>query len=56
MEESRSPRRMLGAWCPTLRQTGRLQQTIRHAYITTLGKLGFEEERAPKEMNDSCKR
>jgi hypothetical protein len=46
MEESRSPRRMLGAWCPTTpRKAGRPTQTIRHAYITTLEKLGFEEEK-----------
>jgi hypothetical protein len=45
MEESRSPRRMLGAWCPTPRKAGRPPQTIRHAYITTLEKLGFEEEK-----------
>jgi hypothetical protein len=32
MEESRSPRRMLGAWC-TARPVGRPQQTIRHAYM-----------------------
>jgi hypothetical protein len=46
MEESRSPRRMLGAWCSTTpRAVGRPQQTIRHAYITTLEKLGFAEEK-----------
>jgi hypothetical protein len=45
MEESRSPRRMLGAWCSTPRAVGRPQQTIRHAYITTLEKLSFEEEK-----------
>jgi hypothetical protein len=45
MEESRSPRRMLGAWCTTARPVGRPQQTIRHAYIRTLKKLGFEEEK-----------
>jgi hypothetical protein len=45
MELSRSPRRTLGAWCPTPQVVGRPQQTIRHAYITTLGKLGFEEEK-----------
>jgi hypothetical protein len=45
MEESRSPRRMLGAWCPTPRNAGRPTQTIRHACITTLEKLGFEEEK-----------
>jgi ribosomal protein L12E/L44/L45/RPP1/RPP2 len=36
---------MLGAWCPTPRPAGRPQQTIRHAYISTLKKLGFEEEK-----------
>jgi hypothetical protein len=42
---SRSPRRMLGAWCPTSRPAGRPQQTIRHAYISTLKRLGFEVEK-----------
>jgi hypothetical protein len=42
MEESRSPRRMLSAWCTTPRQRGRPQQTIRHAYITTLKKRKLE--------------
>jgi hypothetical protein len=45
MKKSRSPRRMLGAWCPTPRPVGRPQQTIRHAYISTLKKVGFEEEK-----------
>jgi hypothetical protein len=45
MEESRSPRRMLGAWCVTPRAAGWPQQTIRHAYTTTIKKLGFEEEK-----------
>jgi hypothetical protein len=45
MEESRSLRRKLGARCPILRPIGRPQQTIRHAYILTLKKLGFEEEK-----------
>ncbi len=45
MEKSRSPRQMLGAWCPTPRPSGRPQQTIRYAYITTLKKLGFEQEK-----------
>jgi hypothetical protein len=45
MKESRSPRRMVGAWCPTPRPAGRPQQTIRHAYISTLKKLDFEEEK-----------
>jgi hypothetical protein len=45
MEKSRSPRKMLGACCPTPRKAGRTTQTIGHAYITTtLEKLGFEEE------------
>jgi hypothetical protein len=41
--ESRSPRRILGAWCKTARPTGGPQQTIRHTYIRTLKKLGFEQ-------------
>jgi hypothetical protein len=45
MKKSRSPRRMLGAWCPTPRPAGRPQQTIPHAYISTLKKLGSEEEK-----------
>jgi hypothetical protein len=45
MKESRSPRRMLGAWCTTPQPVGRPQQTIRHAYISTLKKLGFEGEK-----------
>jgi hypothetical protein len=36
---------MLGAWCPTLRPVGRPQQTTRHAYISILKRLGFEEEK-----------
>jgi hypothetical protein len=36
---------MLGALCPTPRKAGRPTQTIRHAYIITLEKLGFEEEK-----------
>jgi hypothetical protein len=35
MEKSRSPRRILGAWCPAPRPTGKLQQAIHHANITT---------------------
>lgn len=45
MKDSRSPRRILGAWCTTPRAAGRPQQTIRHAYISTLKKLGFEREK-----------
>jgi hypothetical protein len=40
-----SERKMLGAWCPTPQKAGRPTQTIRHAYITTLEKLGFEDEK-----------
>jgi hypothetical protein len=36
-----SPRRILGAWCPTPRPAGRPQHTIRRI----LKKLGFEEEK-----------
>jgi hypothetical protein len=46
MKESRSPMRMLGVWCTTSRLAGgRPQQTIRHAYISTFKKLGFEGEK-----------
>jgi hypothetical protein len=47
MKQSRSPRRILGAWCTTSRTVpvGRPQQTIRHAYISTLKKIGFEGEK-----------
>jgi hypothetical protein len=44
MEKSRSPRRILGAWCPTPRPIGKPQQTIRHAYNSTLENLGFQKE------------
>jgi hypothetical protein len=40
MKGSRSPRRMLGAWCPTPRSVGRPQQNIGQ----TLKKLGFGED------------
>jgi hypothetical protein len=46
MKQSRSPREILGAWCTTSRRpVGRPQETIRHAYISTLKKLGFEGEK-----------
>jgi hypothetical protein len=45
MKQSRSPWRMLDAWGTTSRPVGRPQQTIRHAYISTLKKLGFEGEK-----------
>ncbi len=45
MEESRSPRRILGAWCDTARPAGRPQQTIRRAYVTTLRTLGLNKEK-----------
>jgi hypothetical protein len=32
-------------WCPTPRKAERPTQTIRHACIITLEKLGFEEEK-----------
>jgi hypothetical protein len=44
MKESRSPRKILGAWCTTPRKAGRPKQTIRHAYVATLKNLRFEEE------------
>jgi hypothetical protein len=44
-QESRSTRRILGAWCTTSRPVGRPQQTIRHAYIRSLEKLGSEREK-----------
>jgi hypothetical protein len=44
MEKSRSSRKILGAWCPTPRKAGRPKQTIRHAYVATLERLGFEAE------------
>jgi hypothetical protein len=52
MEKSRYPRRMLGAWCPTPRPTARPQQTIRHAYTTTLESLVMKKKRATKGMGD----
>jgi hypothetical protein len=45
MEKSRSPRKILGAWCPTPRKAGKPKQTIRHAYVAILKRLGFEEEK-----------
>jgi hypothetical protein len=42
MQSSRSPRLILAAWRPTPRPVGRPQKTIRHAYIGTLKKVGFE--------------
>jgi hypothetical protein len=62
MKESRSPRRVLGAWCPTPRPVGRPQQTIRHAYVTTLENLGFDAKKGQlrewktgaKGMDDRC--
>ena len=41
MEKSRSPRRILGAWCHTARPAGKPHQTILHAYVTTLSKSWF---------------
>jgi hypothetical protein len=41
MDESRSPRRLLGAWCRTSRKASGPKQTIRHAYVTTLRRMSF---------------
>jgi hypothetical protein len=41
MNDKRGPRKILAAWCPTARPTGKPQQTIRHGYATTLTTLGF---------------
>jgi hypothetical protein len=56
LKQSRSPRRILGAWCTTSRQVGRRQQIIRHEYISTLKKLGFEGEKGQlrKGMDVRC--
>jgi hypothetical protein len=43
---------MLVAWCPRPRPTGRPQQTVRHAYLTTLQMLGFEEEEEEEEEEE----
>jgi hypothetical protein len=45
MKQSRSSRRILGAWCTTSRPVGRPQQTTRYAYISTLKKIGFEGDK-----------
>jgi hypothetical protein len=45
MDETRAPRRLLAAWLPTPRLSGKPQQTIRHAYITTLETLGFKGQK-----------
>ena len=44
MTDKRIPRNLLGSWLPYARRngtSGRPQQTIRHAYVHTLKKLGF---------------
>ena len=44
MKNIRTPRKLLGAWIPQARRngmSGRPQQTIRHAYVHTLNKMGF---------------
>jgi hypothetical protein len=45
MKTSRFPRLILGAWCPTPQPVGRPQQTTRHAYVSTLEKLGSEGDK-----------
>ena len=45
MNQHRIPRKLLGAWLPYARRngnTGRPNQTIRHAYVHTLKNLGFK--------------
>ena len=44
MDHTRAPRLLLGSWLPHSRrngQAGRSQNTIRHAYASTLSKLGY---------------
>ena len=36
MNDSRAPRKLIVAWIPNARPTGKPQQTIRHGYATTL--------------------
>jgi hypothetical protein len=40
---------LVHGWCSTPRPIGRPQQTIRHAFVSTLKKLGFEEEEGEEE-------
>ena len=42
MPEDRLPRRMLTAWVPTARLTGRPQLTYAHAIVKDLKKLGLD--------------
>ena len=54
MHSERTPRKLLGAWLPYARRNGtagRPQQTIRHAYVETLRKLGFENNNFENWMN-----
>lgn len=52
ISESRNPRRLFGAWIEKKRTIGRPQQTIRHAYHTTICKtLGFENSKFLTWMN-----
>ena len=44
MNSNRFPRLLIGAWIPHSRRNGfggRAQQSTRHAYVSTLEKLGF---------------
>eukprot|EP00957_Ditylum_brightwellii_P074225 5640121-Ditylum_brightwellii.AAC.1 len=40
MEETRLPRKFIGAWHMNLRPIGRPQQTIRHTYLSALHLMG----------------
>ena len=47
MSNKRFPRLLLGAWINKARRngkSGRSQQTIRHAYVSTLQKLGYTDK------------
>ena len=46
MNSNRFPRLLIGAWIPHSRRNGlggRAQQSTRHAYVSTLEKLGFSD-------------
>ena len=47
MDHTRAPRLLLGSWVPHSRRNGlggRAQNTIRHAYVSTLSKLGYTDK------------
>jgi hypothetical protein len=52
MSDKWGPRKILGAWCPHARPTGKPWQTIRqHGYAKTLKTLGFESTLLVEWMN-----